>query len=113
MRSSKEELLPIIFSFGEKEQFLAVPKLESSSGRDQAEVVLNAHNYWNLIDKLQIMFCDTTASNSLSSGTKLTSKILVHELVLKKVSESKIQQVTSQQSVVLFIFDEEFDEQTN
>ncbi|CAH0553153.1 unnamed protein product [Brassicogethes aeneus] len=36
-RSSKEERLPILISFGEKEQLLAVPKLESSSGQDQAK----------------------------------------------------------------------------
>lgn len=42
VRSSKEERLPILISFGEKEQLLAVPKLESSSSQDQAKAVLNA-----------------------------------------------------------------------
>ncbi|GBP84298.1 hypothetical protein EVAR_56984_1 [Eumeta japonica] len=42
VRSSKEERLSILISFGEKEQLLAVLKLESSSGQDQAKAVLTA-----------------------------------------------------------------------
>ncbi|GBP18840.1 hypothetical protein EVAR_93270_1 [Eumeta japonica] len=40
--SSKEEHLLILISFAENEQLLTVPKLESSSGQDQAKAVLNA-----------------------------------------------------------------------
>lgn len=39
VRSSKEERLPIIISFKEKEHLLAVSKLESSSGKNQAKAV--------------------------------------------------------------------------
>ncbi|KAK9685774.1 hypothetical protein QE152_g37685 [Popillia japonica] len=41
VRSSKEERLPILISFGEKEQLLTVPKLDSSSGQKEAKAVLN------------------------------------------------------------------------
>lgn len=64
VRSSKEERLPILISFGDREQLLAVPKLDSSSGKDQARDVLNALHDWNLNDNVQIMCCDTTASNT-------------------------------------------------
>lgn len=41
VRSPKEERLPILISFRENEQLLAVPKLESSSGQDQGKAVSN------------------------------------------------------------------------
>lgn len=116
VRSSKEERLPILISFGEKEQLLAVPKLESSSGQDQAKAVLNALHDWNIDDKVQIMCCDTTASNTgrLKGACVLLEQRLdrelllfacrhhVYELVLKCVFETKIQQVTSSPDIPMF-----------
>lgn len=116
VRSSKEERLPILISFGDKEQLLAVPKLESSSGKDQAKAVSNALYDWNLIDKVQIMCCDTTASNTgrlngacVLLEQKLEKELLffacrhhVYELVLKNVFETKIPQVTSSPDIPLF-----------
>jgi hypothetical protein len=64
VRSSKEERLPILISFGDREQLLAVPNLDSSSDKDQAKDVLNALHDWNLNDNVQIMCYDTTASNT-------------------------------------------------
>ncbi|GBP50098.1 Uridine phosphorylase 2 [Eumeta japonica] len=64
VRSSKKERLPIIASFDDREQLLAVPKLESSSGKHQAKAISTALFDWNLHDKVQIMCCDTTASNT-------------------------------------------------
>lgn len=116
MRSSKEERLPILISFGEKEQLLAVPKLESSSGREQAQAVSNALYDWNLDEKVQIMCCDTTASNTghlngacVLLEQKLDRELLlfacrhhVYELVLKSVFETKIHQVTSSPDIPMF-----------
>lgn len=84
VRSSKEERLPILISFGEKEQLLAVPKLESSSGREQAQAVSNALYDWNLDDKVHIMCCDTTASNTgrLNGACVLLEQKLDRELLL-------------------------------
>ena len=59
---SPQERLPVLI-FEEKEQLLAVPKLDSS-GKAQAKAVLDALHDWNLNDKAQIMCCDTTASNT-------------------------------------------------
>lgn len=64
MWSSKEERLPIIASFDDREQLLAVPKLDSSSGKHKAKAVATALFDWNLHDKIQMMCCDTTASNT-------------------------------------------------
>lgn len=47
MRSSKEEWLCIIISFKQKEKIFAIPKSESSSGKDWKQV-----NTWNLNDNL-------------------------------------------------------------
>lgn len=116
VRSSKEERLPILISYGEKEQLLAVPKLESSSGQDQARAVLDALYDWNLDDKVQIMCCDTTASNTgrlkgacVLLEQKLERELLlfacrhhVYELVLKCVFETKIPQVTNSPDIPMF-----------
>nr|CAH7722161.1 unnamed protein product [Callosobruchus chinensis] len=84
VRSSKEERLPILISFGEKEQLLAVPKLESSSGQDQAKAILTALHDWDLEDKVQIMCCETTASNTgrLKEACVLLEQKLHRELLL-------------------------------
>ena len=116
VRSCTEERLPIIISFGEKEQLLAVPKLERSSGKNQAQAVSNALHDWNLTDNVQIMCCDTTASNTgrLNDACVLLEQNLerelllfacrhhVYELVLKSVFESKIQQITKSPDISLF-----------
>lgn len=116
VRSSKEERLPILISFEEKEQLLAVPKIDSTSGKDQAKAILNALYEWNLNDKVEIMCCDTTASNTgrlngacVLLEQKLGKELLlfacrhhVYELVLKSVFESKIHQVTSSPDIPLF-----------
>lgn len=116
VRSCKEERLPIIITYDGNEQLLAVPKLDSSSGKDQAKAVSNALHDWNLNEKVQIMCCDTTASNTgrLNGACVLLEQTLerelllfacrhhVYELVLKSVFESKIQQVTSSPDIPLF-----------
>ncbi|GBP22440.1 NPC intracellular cholesterol transporter 1 [Eumeta japonica] len=63
VRSLKEERLPIIAIFDDGEQLLTVPKPESSSGKHQAKAVSTALFDWSYHDKVQIMCCDTTASN--------------------------------------------------
>lgn len=63
-RKCKEERLPIVISYGDKEQLIAVPKLDYSTGSEQAQAVWNAVTDWNLEDKVQILCCDTTASNT-------------------------------------------------
>ena len=51
-RKSKEEHLPIVISYANKEQLINVPRLESSSGSGQAQAVCNAIVDRNLKDKV-------------------------------------------------------------
>ena len=55
VRSPKEERLPVLISFEEKELLLFLPKLDSSSEKAQAKAVLDALHDWNLDDQVQIM----------------------------------------------------------
>lgn len=116
VRSCKEERLPIVITFGSKEQLLSVPKLENSSGKEQSAAVFRAINDWNLESKVQIMCCDTTASNTgrfngacVLLEQRLERELLlfgcrhhIYELVLKSVFETKIRQVTISPDIPLF-----------
>ena len=84
-------------------------KLDCSSGKAQAKAVLHVLHDWNLDDQVQIMCCDTTASNKerligacVLLEQRLEKEMLlfayryhIYELVLKSVFEAKIQQVTN------------------
>lgn len=115
-RKCKEERLPIVISYDDKEQLIAVPKLDNSTGSEQAQAILDAIMNWNLEDKVQILCCDTTASNTgringacVLLEQKLGREMLifacrhhVYELVLKAVFEAKISQVTTSPDIPLF-----------
>ena len=114
VRSSKEERLPVLISFEEKELLLAVPKLDSSSGKGKAKAILDVLHFWNLDDQVQIMCCDTTASNTgclnracVLLEQRLETELLlfpchhIYELVLKSVLEAKIQ-VTNSPNIPIF-----------
>ncbi|GBM57673.1 hypothetical protein AVEN_222529-1 [Araneus ventricosus] len=62
-RKSKEERLPIVISYGIKKELIAVPRMDNSTGKEEAQAVWKAILDWNLEDKVQILCCDTTASN--------------------------------------------------
>jgi len=115
-RNCKEERLPIVISFKNKEQLIAVPKLDGSTGREQAQAVWNAIIDWDFEEKVQILCCDTTASNTgrlngacILPEQKLDRELLIfacrhhiYELVLKSVFEIKISQVTTSPDIPLF-----------
>lgn len=115
-RKSKEERLPIVISYEDKEQLIAVPKLENSSGMEQSEAVWNAILDWNLEDRVQIFCCDTTASNTgrINGACVLLERMLnrdilvfacrhhVYELVLKCAFETKISQISTSPDIPLF-----------
>ena len=84
VRSSKEERLSVLISYEEKELLLAVPKLDSSSEKAKAKAVLDVLHFWNLNDQVQIMCCDTTASNTgrLNGACVLLEQRLETELLL-------------------------------
>lgn len=93
-----------------------MPKLENSSGSEQAQAVWNAIVDWNLEDRAQILCCDTTASNTgringacVLLEQKLNREMLIfacrhhiYELVLKAVFEAKISQVITSPNIPLF-----------
>lgn len=115
-RKCKEERLPIVITYDDKERLIAVPKLENSTGSEQAQAVWDAIVDWNLEDKVQILCCDTTASNTgringacVLLEQKIGREMLifacrhhVYELVLKSVFEAKISQVTTSPGIPLF-----------
>ncbi|GBO27583.1 hypothetical protein AVEN_188627-1 [Araneus ventricosus] len=45
-RKSREERFPIVTSYGLKEQLIAVPKLDNSTGKEQAQAVWKASLDW-------------------------------------------------------------------
>lgn len=61
---TKVERLPIIISGLGTEQLLSVPKLAESSGENQANVIIEALNEWNVIDRVKAMCFDTTSVNT-------------------------------------------------
>ncbi|GBN72076.1 hypothetical protein AVEN_269479-1 [Araneus ventricosus] len=97
-RKSKEERLPIVTSYGLKEQLIAVPRLDNSTGKEQAQAFWKAILDWNFEDKVQILSCDTTASNTgrFNGACALLEQTFYremlffacrhHELVLKAVA---------------------------
>ena len=86
-----------------------MPKLGSSSGKAQANAILDALHDWNPDDQVQIMCCDSTASNTgrlngacILLAQRLERELLlfacrhhIYELVLKSVFEAKIQVTNS------------------
>ncbi|GBM82652.1 hypothetical protein AVEN_200557-1 [Araneus ventricosus] len=64
VRDLKSERLPIIVTYKDEEKLLGVPKLENSSGKEQAMAVWNVLKDWRLEDKAQILYSDTTSSNT-------------------------------------------------
>jgi hypothetical protein len=58
------DCLPVIVSFKNSEKLLSVPKLLSVTGQNQAEIVFKSLEEWGLIDNIQALCCDTTASNT-------------------------------------------------
>ncbi|GBM68938.1 hypothetical protein AVEN_192686-1 [Araneus ventricosus] len=115
-RKSKEERLPIIISYGLKEQLIAVPRLDNSTGKEQAQAFWKAILDWNLENKGHILCCDTTASNtgSFNGACALLEQTFyrkmlfsacrhhAYELVLKAVFDVKIKQVTTSPDIPLF-----------
>ncbi|GBN35734.1 hypothetical protein AVEN_251780-1 [Araneus ventricosus] len=116
VRDLKSERLPIIVTYKDEEKLLGVPKLENSSGKEQAMAVWNVLKYWELEDKAQILCSDSTSSNTGRINGAITFLELyadremtyfpcrhhVYELVLRSVFESELNEVTSSPDVAFF-----------
>ena len=96
-RKSKKERLPIVISYRNKEQLIDVPRLERSPGSEYTQAVWNAIVVWNLEDTVQILSCDTKASNTdrFNGACVLLEKKLNREMLIfacrHQVSVSEIQ----------------------
>jgi len=56
--------LPVIISHNGIDQILGVPELRSGTGENQATAVYQELENWGLIENVQALCCDTTASNT-------------------------------------------------
>lgn len=63
-RTEKIDCLAILATFEGKEQLLRVPKITTSPGEDQAMAVFQTVEKWGIMNKIQALCCDTTASNT-------------------------------------------------
>ncbi|GBN13660.1 hypothetical protein AVEN_66186-2 [Araneus ventricosus] len=116
VRGLKSERLPIIVAYKDEEKLLGVPKLENSSGKEQAMAAWNVLKDWGLEDKAQILCSDTTSSNTGRINGAITFLELyadremayfpcrhhVYELVLRSVFEYELNEVTSSPDVAFF-----------
>lgn len=89
-----------------KQQLLAVTRLESSSGQDQAKALLTARYDWKLDEKVHLMCCDTTASNTAierslcTFGIKTRQGIITIRLPPSRV-RTRFKSILKQKSTVL------------
>jgi len=112
----KVDRLPIVISFEGITQLLGVPKLLNGTGVNQAKAIFESLEEWSIIDKVQAVCCDTTASNTgRINGTCvlleqfIDSDLLylpcrhhIFELLLKSVFDLKLKLPTTGPDVPIF-----------
>ncbi|KAG8238036.1 hypothetical protein J437_LFUL017664 [Ladona fulva] len=103
---SKEEYLPIVIIYVNKEKFTAIPRLDSSSGSKQAQAVRNAIVDWNLVDKVQ--FFVVILRLQIHAYKEIDKSIA--KAVLQKISQH-LWYLTDKVSV-LSLFDNDVDQET-
>ncbi|KAK2727185.1 hypothetical protein QYM36_007871 [Artemia franciscana] len=85
-RKSRAEAIKADFQtmYPTREQLLAVPKIENSSGKHQAKAISTALFDGNLLDNVQIICCDATASNTgrFNGACAILEQTLGRELLL-------------------------------
>lgn len=98
------ERLAILISYKGIEKLLEIPVISSSSGNDQANAVYELLNDWKLLDKVQALSFDTTASNTgrfqgacILLEQKIGRDLLylscrhhIYEIILRSVFDEKI-----------------------
>lgn len=104
--TKKVDRLPVIVSYGEKEQLLGVPKVEDGKGKGRriAHAVYQLLASWHMTHRIQGLSFDTTSTNSgpFSGAAVALERLLereilylpcrhhVYELVLREVFETKM-----------------------
>lgn len=64
LSSKTVDRLPVLIFQPSGMQLLGVPKMEASTGEENAEIVYEILNQWNAIDGIVAMSFDTTPANS-------------------------------------------------
>lgn len=112
----KVDRLPIVISFNGITQLLGVPKLLNGTGVNQAKVIFESLEEWGIIDKVQAVCCDTTASNTgrINGACVLLEQFIerdllylpcrhhIFELLLKSVFNLKLKLPTTGPDVPIF-----------
>lgn len=112
----KVDRLPIVISFEGITQLLGVPKLLSGTGVNQAKAIFESLEEWSIIDKVQAVCCDTTASNTgrINGTCVLLEQFIdrdllylpcrhhIFELLLKSVFDLKLKLPTTGPDVPIF-----------
>lgn len=75
--------LAIIVTYDGEEKLLGVPGISTSSGADQAQAVYETLEKWSIVDRVQAMCFDTTASNTgrLNGACTNIEKLLERDLL--------------------------------
>ena len=104
-RETTDRLAIIITSNGME---LGVPKISSSSGINQAQAVFDTLNDWSLLQNIEALCCDSTASNTgrMNGACVLLERLIdkdllyficrhhIYELVLRSTFEIKFGKTT-------------------
>ncbi|KAL4135150.1 hypothetical protein QTP88_006793 [Uroleucon formosanum] len=75
--------LPVLITNNNSEYLLGVPKLESATGKEQAQAIFHALQDWGIKDSVKAICCDTTASNTgrLNGACVLLEQLLEKDLL--------------------------------
>lgn len=116
VRDSGIDRLPIVITSKNVDLLIGVPKLEKSTGQEQANAIYRVLENWGVSDIVQALCCDTTASNTgrlngacILLEQKLEKDLLylpcrhhIYELILRGVFEAVLPHTTSSPDIPLF-----------
>lgn len=93
-RRETVDRLAIIVTCGEIEQLLGVPKLSSGSGANQAKAVFDSLTDWSLLENIEALCCDSTASNTgRDKGACVLLEILMEKELLWLICRHHIYEI--------------------
>ncbi|XP_031781453.1 uncharacterized protein LOC116416627 [Nasonia vitripennis] len=103
LRRETTDRLAIIITSNGMEQLLGIPNISSSRGINQAQAVFDTLNDWSLLENIEALCCDSTASNTgrINGACVLLERLIdkdlfyficrhhIYELVLRSTFEIK------------------------
>lgn len=116
VRDSGIDRLPIVLTSKNQDLLIGIPKLEKSTGKEQANAIYHALENWGVTDIVQALCCDTTASNTgrLNGACVLLEQKLgrdllylpcrhqIYEIILRGVFETVLPHTTTSPDIALF-----------